>query len=733
MNYICSDCNDKLLSFHFFKRDTKKYNTFREHLEKLEILSKAEAFLDEAGNLEGVKVTQDNYKLTISLPNDLIAEENIAQDLEVLVDYKDDLMFECNFEDTQTEDLEVDQEPQAKNSSYYKTNKDVTAEELEWIKSAVSSSEIKRGQRSFYKCSVCSVVLSTSASLLRHLRDVHVLVENAAEVAMEEEQRAEFRAEIRSSRSNIVTEDGSESIWKCERCEEKPVYKSEQAFRLHLRTTHLKPTKDEASLIADCKVNDATGEENSIVWNCPYCEDIECKTRESFIYHIKSAHPEQDEDSSTYIGGTFDDPQVEVDTEELLLFEYTNENLPMKKRKLNTLNDLNEDQINWLRKEVAAGQVVNGKKKSFKCTVCGCILSTQASLTRHLRDVHVLQQDKDRTTFKQEVNRSKLRVGNETIWKCQRCENDQIYKSEQSFKTHLRMKHIRSTKVDTAFVAACKTTVREADGLRDVWKCPKCLRIFRHRDSLRNHIKIEHPDMDEEETKKRMEVEKEAVPTFVDHSDEVISRIALKLESKEIGKSTNFCNECGLKFATSKQHLKPKVHRESHEAFKILAPQISSYKCEPCRMVFNSEASYNQHMMVHDSPENIVLIAAEGLAQFGASTYKIPKGDADDAVDEAVWKCGHCPVRYFEESDCLTHIMLLHSSPLCCFLDNREFGGSTGLSKYLQHMKNKHPELFPDLTYPCGSCKLEFPSIYEKLAHQKLCSSKKFECDHCGV
>lgn len=47
-------------------------------------------------------------------------------------------------------------------------------------------------------------------------------------------------------------------------------------------------------------------------------------------------------------------------------------------------------------------------------------------------------------------------------------------------------------------------------------------------------------------------------------------------------------------------------------------------------------------------------------------------------------------------------------------------------------MKNKHPEFFPNLTYPCSLCNREWPTIYEKLAHQKVCDEKKFVCDYCG-
>lgn len=425
--------------------------------------------------------------------------------------------------------------------------------------------------------------------------------------------------------------------------------------------------------------------------------------------------------------------EEQLTEEEFLKAEYE---VPTKIRKKPTLNDLTEQQIAWVRQQAFAGENAKDKKNYFNCTVCLCKLSTQASLTRHLRDVHVLKSDADsnRSALKSEVKNSKLLIetvnGNETIWKCQRCENDRIYKCEQSFKLHIRMTHIRATKIDTAFVAACKTSIMEKNVPRDVWKCPDCSRILRHRDSLRHHIKIEHPNMDENETK---HIILHRTKTQSDEtSNEMISRIAQRLEEKEVGKSLNYCQECGLKFAVAKHYLKPKVHRDCHDTLKVLAPHMLHHKCEPCQMIFNEEDSLSEHLRVHGNPENIQPIQAEGLSKYGASFYKVPTGDADDAMDEVVWKCGHCPVRYFGENDLFTHIMLLHSNQLYCFVDNREFTGSGGMSKFTQHMKNKHPELFPNVTYPCGSCKHEFASIYDKLGHQKFCSTKKFKCDYCG-
>lgn len=217
--------------------------------------------------------------------------------------------------------------------------------------------------------------------------------------------------------------------------------------------------------------------------------------------------------------------------------------------------------------------------------------------------------------------------------------------------------------------------------------------------------------------------------------NESLSRIVKKLEFKELGKSLSYCEECGLKFSTTRVRFKPKVHKDCHEMFKQLAPHMTNYPCEPCRKLFCSQGTLNQHLEVHDDSTNHDVIPSQGLSQFGTTFFKAPSGDADDildAVDEAIWKCGHCTARYFDQNNCVGHILLLHTPTISCFIDNREFNGSIGLSKYLQHMKNKHPELFPNLKFSCGGCELDFSSVYDKLAHQKGCETKKFQCDYCG-
>jgi len=76
-------------------------------------------------------------------------------------------------------------------------------------------------------------------------------------------------------------------------------------------------------------------------------------------------------------------------------------------------------------------------------------------------------------------------------------------------------------------------------------------------------------------------------------------------------------------------------------------------------------------------------------------------------------------------------MLMVHSSAFVCPIDKREFSGFKSVSLFAHHLRNKHSELFPELKFACTFCKMEFPSIYNKLSHMKSCSSKKFGCDHC--
>lgn len=641
------------------------------HLQKLEILAKAEAFLDGAASFEALKINQDASEFSISLKPD--EPVNIAKPEK---------------QEIETEVIELLEFDDSGDDAEFIIETHTTSAVTQWIEDEVISSNVTEGEGNQFECSVCRIVVGTEKMLSSHLQHMHSNEAIRAEREMKEEPFNDY------GKACFVGD--AETLFQCSFCVQKCVFKCERTLKIHMRLAHDKQTQ------VSCQCGASFDDQSSLL-----------------------NHAEQCDNSGPICVEAID----ETFEEEHLQLELPDEPRIRKKRKLNTLNDLDESQINWIREQVAAGEYMKGRKKAFKCQICDCQLSHQASLTRHLRDVHVLKNDtKSRENFKDEVNNSKLAVetqtGVEVIWKCQRCEIDRIYKCEQAFKLHLRMTHIRATKVATALITACKVAIEEGGSFRVAYQCPDCDRIFRQRETLRFHIKSEHPNINEEETKERLQKELESCKTSA-------RRIAQVLEHKlQVGKSANFCHECGLKFQTSKQRMKSSVHTQCHEVFKMIAENQHLPSCEACRMIFGSEDAFRVHELMHENAESIALIPADGLSQHGAVFYKESTGDAD--ADEVAWKCGHCRVRYFDERDCVSHIMLLHMTSLICFIDNREFSGAGGLSKFTQHMRNKHPELFPDLTFPCGSCKTEFNTIYEKLAHQKVCSSKKFECDNCG-
>lgn len=673
-----------------FKRDAKKYTNFSDYLAKLTILNKAENFIDSLETSFQVYIEEDATKFILSLES---PQDNEVHNHHIIEYDPDDNIFETNSQYDDSLDISVADESTKK----FSTNDDINEEQLQWIHDEVKRSEYVKGKKTLYKCSICEVSLSTSASLVRHLRDLHFLVDTKK---FADRKKNGFKIEVQRSKINVLSPHGLEAYWKCHRCDEDKVYKTERGLELHLRSSiHANEEFNEQEIIT--------------TWVCSEkgCTNL-YGSYEEVEKHFMKLHPNE--------GKMFDVFKNEPSEEDAR---------PFKKRKLNTQEDLTEAQHEWLRNQTDIGELIRGRKTVFICTQCKIELSTRASLTRHIRDIHILRNpNKDKEILKQESESSKFEVSTENgidlIWKCFEC--SRVYKSEQAFKLHYKLSH-KQAPVASSLIATCKSSIIENNEVRDVWKCPICNKQFKHRDGLRGHLKSEHPNMEEVEEKIAKEKSSDS------------SIFSKKFDRKMNVKNEESCYECGLKFLTAKHHVKPKVHRECHETFKTLAPHIPHHKCESCRMIFSTEEFLQIHYENHEDAEKNCLIAIDGrcMALYGAERFKEPTGDADtddvclDEVINEAWKCGHCTCKFVDENDLMSHQMLLHSVKLTCFVDNREFEGSSGQSKYIQHMKNKHPEYFPNLTYPCGSCGQEFPSIFEKLSHQKICDFKQFQCDNC--
>lgn len=407
------------------------------------------------------------------------------------------------------------------------------------------------------------------------------------------------------------------------------------------------------------------------------------------------------------------------------------------KYKVNTNESLTPEQVKWIQEQVKTSEVLIDGKKAFKCQICGTILSIPGTLKKHLRDCHVLKTQKERDDrnnrkeFKDEIKRSKMQVkttaGIETIWKCERCKFNRIFKSEAGLKVHLRYNHIRDQVINNDFIAKCRVTVETENGTKNGWKCVDCQKILLSRDTLRYHMKLEHSDTVVAITEKQHQQIEDTTREIP--NDSLIAILESKRKQTQ-EPSPCHCEECGLKFVngTTKREKSLEIHQQLHVILKVVSQSYELPKCEDCKVMFSNNEELNNHLLTHDTSE---VYPAKGMSFLVAKKFKDSIGTAT-VNDHNSWKCGHCVnTNFHEEIECIEHQMILHSKQLICPFDYLEFYGIRGIGQFCIHMKHKHPEMFPSLSISCSYCGEEFSNVFDKLTHMKNCDTKKFHCDHC--
>lgn len=414
----------------------------------------------------------------------------------------------------------------------------------------------------------------------------------------------------------------------------------------------------------------------------------------------------------------------------------------------NTNDKLTNEQKAWINCKVRSSEVLRDGQVAYKCPICETILRIPGSLKKHLRDNHILKPKtaqitlNNRIEFKNEIQQSMLTVetsyGPETVWKCQRCDN-RVFRSEAGLKVHIRYGHIRSQQISAKFISRCKVQFEDEHGMKDGWKCPECSKILRSRDAIRNHIKLEHQELADESSNSEI-VTLEILPNsdgnlglLKDSNDYEVLQNLLERKRRTLKSDSNgnFCDDCGIKFinGTSKKEKSFRIHRECHKILNVVSLYYQFPKCEVSKTMFVNNDDLEKFLQcdqLHFEP-----LPYEGMTSQVSEKMKEATGSAS-FDDPDAWKCGHCGVRYQTEFECITHVMILHSRKLICPIDHMEFEGSRGISQFNIHMSNKHSEMFPDLVIFCTYCRMEFDSVFAKLAHMELCSAKKFECDHCA-
>ncbi|KAL7020818.1 hypothetical protein ACKWTF_011652 [Chironomus riparius] len=199
--------------------------------------------------------------------------------------------------------------------------------------------------------------------------------------------------------------------------------------------------------------------------------------------------------------------------------------------------------------------------------------------------------------------------------------------------------------------------------------------------------------------------------------------------------SKNCCNDCGLKFKDQRAY---QLHERCHELFKTVANHSDSIfpSCNTCNQKFLNEDLLQHHLNKHDKNENLseaIETEIGAIRQQGKIFTNFIRSDGETGLTDYTWKCGHCDSKNFsKEENCNLHLLLVHTVSFVCPIDKMEFKGFKSVSLFIHHLRNKHSELFPNLSFNCTFCQREFPTIYDKLNHMKNCDRKNLQCDHCG-
>lgn len=528
---------------------------------------------------------------------------------------------------------------------------------------------------------------------------------------LSEQQKVWIWEDARKSK----VKDNGKTFFKCSICASR--LSSFWVLRKHLRDVHIiKPTKqtrdkrrgkDFMNEVRSCKESRTIeGGKKETFWQCNRC-DNKHKSESGFIKHLLYQH----------INNTTIDPmfiakcKIEIEYEDKTKGSETGWGCPECKRFYRSAVGL-KNHFKLSHREIDFG----GEKYQQK---------VQEVAERSM----IIKEEEKQCEIILETEK-----GPRKIWECKRCAEPRYFRSESGFKTHLKIIHLMTRNIDESRIAKCRLTSEEFGGKLKIWKCSICEVTTKTKEGFVSHVSQEHPgEFDEEQEPEPKPINFLVPPRPANPDKSILQKLAVQVANERGGSLKvdgykRSCEPCGLFFSKNFP-----THVEAHKTLKQLTNCYQLPNCQQCRVIYSNDEAMIKHLDWHvDGSDIFPAYPSTGLANFSGKHFKHPAGTADDAVDESTWKCGHCFAMFWDEDECVEHIMMMHMETLTCPVDHLEFSGNRGLAQFCLHMKNKHPEMFPNLKFPCTYCNTEFTSIYDKLSHMKICDAKNLICDGCG-
>lgn len=357
----------------------------------------------------------------------------------------------------------------------------------------------------------------------------------------------------------------------------------------------------------------------------------------------------------------------------------------------------------------------------WTCLFCGKVYRSAQALRLHLLAKHLKGDDMVSLTDElrewiREQNRDRRVLietidGNKFEWTCGICKF--TCTASRTFRTHLIETHINNKK--PAALEASEQTLNyhqqqwiqsqlKPEPDEHVWKCLKCELSFTSDKLLKQHLT------------------EDALKLTADDFKTMSKTGSARPRKSKAVKFQWTCNECWFQFSAQRSY---DSHMKLHETLREMNQFTAVHHCKECNMFFRNVDDLSTHSAGHTEGQ-FLLVPAEGIALQKTILFKRLTVAPEDA-QEGQSTCGHCGRNMDGEINCKSHLLLHHVNPLLCPRDGRQFNA---MQPYLCHLQKVHSDLFPQ-SLLCTHCKMSFDNIYERLAHMKLCSEKKFSCDHC--
>ncbi|KAJ4425723.1 hypothetical protein ANN_27919 [Periplaneta americana] len=329
--------------------------------------------------------------------------------------------------------------------------------------------------------------------------------------------------------------------------------------------------------------------------------------------------------------------------------------------------------------EIADSDICNRKGSLFKCNICGKFLSTQYSLTKHLRSHSGEKPFKCDVCGKCFLVCEALKVHlrshtGEKPYKCDICSNSFSTKS-------ILINHLRLHTGEKPF------------------KCEVCGKCFIQLQSLKNHERHHNGEK----------------PYKCDVCGKCFAQFAhLKRHLlQHAGQKPFNCVLCG-KWFSAKGHLK--IHSRQHTGEK-------PYKCDDCGICFSDSRKLKHHRYEHTGQNPFQCdVCGKCFTQKAKLKYHAYKH-----TGEKPFKCQIC-LMGFSDPDCLKYHSRKHTGekPFQCNICEKRFSKSGNLKSHA----NLHVEEKPFSCDFCGKC---YPDSGSLRKHVRLHTGETpFHCNVCG-